>query len=174
MLFGKVEIVDITYGTAISLKEEPFAKAQTVFNNPGPTSIRQKWKLEERYTSTNTYSWETKTHVGVNVSAKVGFHGTGASVGTEASIDFTTGESSTISETFTWTMSQTVDVPCEAGMVNYEAIIFRVPTTIPFTATFKRGDMQWQESGKVAVSHGIIYSKVSSVERDIDRPYTVQ
>ena len=163
MLFNNVELVDITYGTAVESIAEPFGNALTEFDNSGPTSLQQVWEFEEIYTSTNTYSWETTTHVGVSVSAKVGFQGAGASVGTEASVNFTTGETSTISDSFGWKMSQTVDVPPKAGKVRYNATIFRKPTTIPFTATFKRGHMQWQDSGKVVVSHGEVYSKISSV-----------
>ena len=163
MMLSNVELVDITYGTAVESIAEPFASAKTDFDNPGPTSLKQVWEFQQTYISTNTYSWETTMHVGVKASAQVGFHGAGASVDTEASVDFTTGELSTISKIFEWIISQTVDVPPEAGKVYYEATLYRKPAAIPFTATFKRGDIQWQESGEVAVSHGQIYAKISSV-----------
>ena len=163
MMLSKVEIVDITYGTAVESKAEPFSSARTEFNNPGPTSLEQVWELEGMYTSTNTYMWEMTAHVGVKFSASVRFHGAGTSVDTKASIDFTTGESSSISEMFAWKISQKVDIPPEAGKMHYKATIYRVPTTIPFTATFKKRGMQWQESGKVTVSHGEIYAEVSTV-----------
>ena len=161
-MFFCAELVDIEYGTAVASKPEPFAIAETDFDNSAETSLTQEWVLEEVVGASNTYNWERSTHVGLKVSSDIGFLGAGSSAEVDVSVDFVTGEESTISKTFTWSMTQTVELSPAAGRVHYKATIIRVPTTVPFTATFKRGDLQWKTSGEVEVSHGIIYADIDS------------
>ena len=98
----------------------------------------------------------------MKVSASVDFFGAGESLEAEASNDFTIGESTTISKLFEWSLTETVQVPPHAGKVYYTAVISRIPNMIPFTATFKRGTLQWEESGEVKVLHGSIFADISS------------
>ena len=162
MAFG-TEITSLTFQDAIEQGAVQFGQLVTEFNNDGPTTITQDWAVEETYSSSDTYNWESQTHVGVTATVEVGFFGGGGSVSAETSVTMTVGESTTISKEFVMNTTIHVELPPQAGKVKFIAELYRVPTQILFSANFKRGDSGWTENETVDVSHGLVYANVSSL-----------
>ncbi len=161
MLLG-TDLVNITYGDAQPGEAVRFSTAKTSFvNNTSGSAVTQKWSISEVYTSTNKYTWNESTLYGTSVTGSVKVFSAGIQSTEEATIDLTVGQSCSISRQFTWTMEQKVDMMERRGSLRYVATIYRRPTIGPFTATFKRGDIEWMASGNVHVSHGVIYSDIS-------------
>ena len=162
MAFG-TEITSLTFKDATEQGAVQFGKLVTEFANDGPTTITQDWAVEETYSSSDTYNWESQKHVGVTATVEVGFFGGGGSVSVETSVTMTVGESTTISKEFVMSTTIHVELPPQAGKVKFIAELYRVPTQILFSANFKRGDSGWTENETVDVSHGLVYANVSSL-----------
>lgn len=164
------ELVDIEYESQTLMDGIPFATAQTIFGS-FPHNVKQVWNIKESYSCTNTYSWQKSTHTGISVSAGVsaemGFLSASLETTAEMSVDVTVGKQMSVSRTRTWSQSITVKVPGnesdgDQDFYQYTAVLTRLPSKIPFTATYKRGDIQWKQKGSVEVSHGSILANITS------------
>ena len=159
LAFG-VELVSITYGTAVPNEKVLFGTKSSEFENNGPGTLGETWKIKSDVSCTNTHTWDVSVHAGISVTAKVNFFFASASATAEESIDLTIGKSYSSTKTFTWEEEEKIIVPPHVGKVSYSAAMFQVPHTIPFVATFKRGPFTWKETGSVYVTHGAIFTYI--------------